>query len=54
MTKLKGLQALLPKVRFKKFGSLAPEQTLHLEEMERLNREIPLPSGKTRGFVFNK
>ena len=32
--------------------SLAQEQKLHLKEMERLDREIPLPSDKTRGFVF--
>ena len=33
-------------------GSLAVEQKLHLKEMEQLDREIPLPSRETRGFVF--
>jgi len=32
--------------------SLAFEQKLHLKEIEQLNKEIPLPSAKTRGFVF--
>ena len=35
-------------------GSLAEEQKLHLQEMERLDRETPLPSDKTRGFVFRR
>jgi len=28
------------------------EQELHLAEMDKLDREIPLPDEKTRGFVF--
>ena len=35
-------------------GSLALEKKLHLEEIERLNREIPLPGARTRGFVFTR
>ena len=35
-------------------GSLASEQKLHQEEMDRLDREIPLPSEKTRGFAFRR
>lgn len=37
-----------------KLGSLAQERKLHMQEMEKLDREIPLPNEKTRGFVFRR
>ena len=44
------------KLRARRVGpnSLAQEQKLHLQAMERLDREIPLPDEKTRGFVFRR
>ena len=30
------------------------QQKLHMQEMDRLNSEIPLPDERTRGFVFRR
>jgi len=51
---LKAGRAQTGSKRKARLGSLASEQKLHLEEMDRLDREIPLPSEKTRGFVFRR
>lgn len=43
----------MPKIKGKRIHvSLALEQKLHQQTMEQLDREIPLPGAKARGFVF--
>jgi len=32
----------------------AEQQKLHIQEMDKLDSEIPLPDERTRGFVFRR
>ena len=53
----KALSGLVPSKTQRQKPNLkawAQEQKRHIEEMDRLDSEIPLPGEKTRGFVFRR